>query len=553
MRVAGVLALLCGVCSAVAGNRYYVDGTNGNDAWDGLCDVWDGGTCGPKATIQMALFVATDGDEVVVADGTYTGPWNKNVDPGGLEVTLRSANGPVNCTIDCEDDGRGFHFRTAEGPATIVDGFTVIRASQEPVYCYNGAGPVIRNCVITGHTDSAAIQCHDGSAATVEACTLTDNSCGVSVGESNVTLIGCTILRNVMGISASDSTLTISDCEISENGPRTYGVGLSSWSCDVTIDNCEFRGNVLLGNNDNATIRCVRGSLSLQNSSVSETVTPAGGFAVYKWMGESITVSGCSLSGNSCLAIYSNDVDSTTIRSTLIADNSQGGIHIHKCPAAVLSYCTLAGNNAEQALRLSTTTATVDSCLSWGNTGALGSEIQLAEGADASITCSNIRGGWAWIDVAIGCTLVWGDGNIVTDPGYVDPDGLDDDPNTWEDNNYHVSPDSACIDNGNPDVFGVDELDIDGEPRVMGGRVDIGADEVTARPFVHGDMNCDGVRGFADINPFVDALIYPDDYVAMFPDCDPLNGDIDGNGSIGFGDINPFVSLILLGASAFSS
>jgi hypothetical protein len=62
-----------------------------------------------------------------------------------------------------------------------------------------------------------------------------------------------------------------------------------------------------------------------------------------------------------------------------------------------------------------------------------------------------------------------------------------------------------------------------------------------------GDLNCDGVTDFADINPFVLYLSNFATWQATFPGCDPLNGDINGDGVYGqasFGDINPFVFLL---------
>jgi hypothetical protein len=127
-----------------------------------------------------------------------------------------------------------------------------------------------------------------------------------------------------------------------------------------------------------------------------------------------------------------------------------------------------------------------------------------------------------------------GDGNIDADPLFVDPLSGD----------YHLLAGSPCIGAGDPDFFGMGEVDMDGEPRVMGGRVDIGADEFTDEPFVFGDVNCDGTRDFADINPFVLALTDEAGYRAMFPGCFLRSADINGDGSVGFGDINPFVALL---------
>jgi hypothetical protein len=60
-----------------------------------------------------------------------------------------------------------------------------------------------------------------------------------------------------------------------------------------------------------------------------------------------------------------------------------------------------------------------------------------------------------------------------------------------------------------------------------------------------GDVNCDGVVDFGDINPFVLILSNFPAWQQHYPGCPAENGDIDGNGSVGFEDINPFVALIV--------
>lgn len=59
-----------------------------------------------------------------------------------------------------------------------------------------------------------------------------------------------------------------------------------------------------------------------------------------------------------------------------------------------------------------------------------------------------------------------------------------------------------------------------------------------------GDLNCDGVVNFDDINPFVLALSNPAAYGQQFPNCNILAGDINGDGRVDFADINPFVALL---------
>lgn len=58
-----------------------------------------------------------------------------------------------------------------------------------------------------------------------------------------------------------------------------------------------------------------------------------------------------------------------------------------------------------------------------------------------------------------------------------------------------------------------------------------------------GDLNCDGLIGFADIDPFVLALTSQAGYEAQFPLCNWLNGDCNDDNQVDFGDIEPFVAL----------
>lgn len=67
-----------------------------------------------------------------------------------------------------------------------------------------------------------------------------------------------------------------------------------------------------------------------------------------------------------------------------------------------------------------------------------------------------------------------------------------------------------------------------------------------------GDLNCDGIANFGDINPFVRALSDPAAWQAAYPGCPPLNGDINGDGEVDVGDINPFVRLLIDGGAPLS-
>ncbi len=62
-------------------------------------------------------------------------------------------------------------------------------------------------------------------------------------------------------------------------------------------------------------------------------------------------------------------------------------------------------------------------------------------------------------------------------------------------------------------------------------------------PVIAGDMNCDGLVDFSDINPFVLRMTDPAAYASQYPDC-PANADINGDGVVNFADINPFIALL---------
>ena len=120
-------AILLTTAAASAAKTVYVDGVNGNNDWDGLCEEWDGGTCGPKKTFQHGIAVAVDGDEVIVADAVYTGEGNTFIQYYGKAITLRSANGAAGCIIDCEgDDNPAIRIEAVVSGTAILDGFTII-------------------------------------------------------------------------------------------------------------------------------------------------------------------------------------------------------------------------------------------------------------------------------------------------------------------------------------------------------------------------------------------------------------------------------------------
>jgi len=95
--------------------------------------------------------------------------------------------------------------------------------------------------------------------------------------------------------------------------------------------------------------------------------------------------------------------------------------------------------------------------------------------AEPEISYTCLEGGYSGIYFDSGGSVSWGDGNIDSDPCFANP-GMPD---------PHLSNQSPCINAGDPCYTPEpNETDIDGDPRVMLGRGDMGADEFTDKPVI---------------------------------------------------------------------
>ena len=139
--------------------------------------------------------------------------------------------------------------------------------------------------------------------------------------------------------------------------------------------------------------------------------------------------------------------------------------------------CTFAGNSAAEGNAIACDSMwqafpsdlQVTNCILWDG----GDEIWNNDVSTITITHSDVQGGWP------------GEGNIdqdpcFADPGYWDLNGTPEEANDdiWVDGDYHLLPDSPCIDAGDPNyIVEPNETALDGKPRIINGRIDMGAFE----------------------------------------------------------------------------
>jgi hypothetical protein len=573
---------------------------------------------GEYASIQAAIDAAVAGDEILVADGTYTGDGNRGIDFLGKAITLRSESGnPDACVIDCGHEDRGLWFHSGETAATVVSGFTIIEGARYVetfdimgggVLCSNGSSPTladcaIRNCESWGDDDAwtpegeyavrggggglacveqshptlvnctveecvvsygggGGILCDSGSAPTLTDCTIRAcwvygyRECGgglACLNGSYPTLTNCTIEENVAergdaGVYCRSSYSTIVDCLIAANSVLyldSKGVGgLACYSSDPIVTGCTIMGNegYLVGG-----VYCDHSSPILSGCTIAEN----GGLVATELLCEWYSypeITACRIAAGIDLgswysrpvpALLCRAASSPTIASSLVDDPAGLWAQAYGCP--VVRNCTFAGSVTSSY----SSDTLLQSSTIWP--GEMAVYALAGFPAQLSVTYCDVDGGESTVQVDPGSTLFWGAGNIDADPAFVSPDGPDGNPETWEDNDYHLSSGSPCVDTGTPGYLPQPgETDIDGQYRVWvvgvgaDGRVDMGADEFGAPG--PGDMNCDGTLNGFDIDPFVLALTDPTAYAVAYPICMRSLADVNGDGAVNGFDIDPFVS-----------
>lgn len=267
----------------------------------------------------------------------------------------------------------------------------------------------------------------------------------------------------VVLMNKGETSDTVLDGFTVTNGRASAAGGIYVYNSSPTIKNNIVDGNYCTLNGGGITLK--HSVSRLENNIIinNEAAEHAGGLFC---AGGPSGVSGIEIINN----IVANN--------TSIARDG-GGIYVLDIPNGIsIENCTVCDNTSLQHGggiyvcfdNNHPSHADIGNCIVYGNSSADGDAIFVDPDSTATVTYSDIEGGWT------------GTGNIDADPMFVNSANLD----------YHIKYTSPCRDAGDNSLVAVTE-DIDGNPRIAwSGVVDMGADEFYPHFYCTGDFNPNG-------------------------------------------------------------
>ncbi|MFH1999249.1 MAG: NosD domain-containing protein, partial [Planctomycetota bacterium] len=420
---------------------------------------------------------------VIIEDNLFSGN-SSGMDGGGIYCEYPSDAQISNNTFtenSCESSGGGIYIW--QGPAR-VEGNTVVQnhsgSTGGGIYCMvtsaviadnliagndtvnTGGGISVQNCedlelASNIISDNSANPAYDGGGGGIywhysDGCiknnTISNNTTllnggGICLEHASPVIVNNSITENSAASFYSFGGGIYSDFEsapeirgnrVADNTTTGSGGGLC-----VSAEAPPIEGNLICGNQatDGAGIMCFAPSMLINNMIIGNHASDTGGGAsIYYY--DAVLVNN-TFSGNE-------------------ADLEGGGLFCHKT-------CMKIANS-----------------LFWNNSAIEGPELCLRGSSDVEIKSSDLKGGQAQVSVDPGCSLNWGAGMIDIDPLFVSAVNRDG----------HLFFNSPCKDTGDNAAAYLPAQDLEGDPRVAFGTVDIGADEFHPHLYYTGEATPGG-------------------------------------------------------------
>lgn len=320
---------------------------------------------GDFPTIQAAVDAAAGGDIIELADGTFTGPGNRDIEISGLNITIRSASGnPAACTIYVSggpgEMRRGFFI---EDCTTALEGITIKGGYQSDggaIYLTQGA-PIISHCVIYGNDateDGGGIYALELTGGTIGYCTFLSNRSGGAGGGlycdacMNLDVGQCEFDGNESDSDGGAAALLDSEVGfygglLTENTAASQGGGVcASGGSDVTFNSVLLQHNHAAQGGALAATEQTTGELELCTL-IWNSAAQLGG-ALYASETAQLAVlrsTFCAGSAPQGGGLYVTHAALATLERTIIAFSTLGAaVSGSQAPATALTCCDLHGN-----------------------------------------------------------------------------------------------------------------------------------------------------------------------------------------------------------------
>ena len=304
--------------SAASGDAIYVNGSGGNDSWDGLSATHTDGTLiGPKISIKNATKTVNTNGTIHIANGQYTGENNTNMT---IDKNMKIIGETQTGTI-INGTGTNWIFNITSGVNFTVQNLTLTNATAaKGGAIYNEGNLTATNCTFTSNKATisyvyggGAIY-NKGTITSLSGCTFTNNKAakygGAVYNDGTITsLSGCNFTDNIAssygggGAIFNYGTLTATDSIFTGN--RAYNGGAINNQGNLIATNCIFTGNsaTIGGAIENWGNGAVTGSTLTDNTAYS-------GGAISNDQG-TLIAENCTFTGNTATseggAIYNDD------------------------------------------------------------------------------------------------------------------------------------------------------------------------------------------------------------------------------------------------------
>ena len=370
----------------------------------------------------------------------------------GLQRHVPSEYPNIQAAIDaCNDEGDGViiapgRYADEGNRDLLIEGKSVIVSSVNPCDPCIIAGTVI-DCEETETSNHRGFYIHAEIPLS-------------ALFPERVVLDGLTIINGAGGVYCLGyGSTTIRRCILKKN----IGGAICAFCVDSLISECLITDNI---SNIAGGILCADAEIIRCHITRNHAISGGGLYCIGPG---NPRIENCVISGNS-------------------AESCGGGIFA-AMNEPVITNVTISGNKANEfgggITCVSRSDVTLSNCVLWGNTAPAGPQVEMRnKDSVMEIYYSCIEDFQAGIyDPYNG--LIWGPGNVDVDPcftcvGYWEPNENPVDPNDdfWVEGDYHMLSDSPCIDTGDPNYIPEpNEMDLDGRPRVINGRIDMGAYE----------------------------------------------------------------------------